>query len=314
MPTSGVQLFAHAHCKKPTPSHSPQTKPPSNPSFTATVTKNQSGTPSKPIPVSVEVKVDVTSGGHDHGETVIENVTYKRPKGTLSTTSGNTSFPVTFTATDVSGTHTITAKCDQCANKTASAEVTVKVEGLETIPTSTFYKFVGANDKHSKNHFLKPEAANYLLAIAIYYKTQSEFQEVRDPQTQLVVVPHPLLHVNDASLVDGGKFDIYGSWVGAHEEHKVGKSVDIRMNEINRINGGAIPWEHFDKFEYFLNEVIHKGSAKEKFIFECTPNARKTKKNPNPIQHNRTRDNLCVSEADNSEDTFRHFHLRLLGD
>jgi hypothetical protein len=237
--------MASACRPKPTPSHSTLDKatiePNQSTTFTATVTKQEGGVPNKDIPVSVEVKVDATSGGHDHGEAVAP-----RPKGTLSTTSGNTSFPVTFTATDVSGKHTITATCDLCENKTASVEVTVKVDGLEPIPDSQFYsltepdptpenpnqrKFVGATPKHSDNHYLKPEAANYLLALAIYYQTLPQFKKLDWRTGAPTTVALKPFAVNDASLVWGGKFDISGKWKGSHKEHMRGASVDIRANQ-----------------------------------------------------------------------------------
>lgn len=296
--------------------------------FTATVSKSpDDGTPAN-VTVSLDVKVDATSGGHDHGEKPINGVIYKRPQGTVAPLISNSnSFDITFKATDISGTHTVTATCEQCVEKTKSAEVTVKVVGLEPIPDSLFYaltetdpddpmktKAIGSTPKHKANHYLKPEAANYLLAIAIYYQTQPEFQEVLDPQTKQIVVPHPLLHVNDASLKDGGKFDLSGTWAGSHYEHIRGESVDIRMNEINRNGGGAIPSEHFTDFQKWLGRVIHKGNTDDKFEFECTKDKYDKNGNPIPPVHNRVSTNNCVSKLDGSHDTNRHFHLRLLGD
>jgi hypothetical protein len=48
-----------------------------------------------------------------------------------------------------------------------------------------------------------------------------------------------LMHLNDASLKWGGKFDIKGKWAGKHNEHRHGTVIDIRANSAS----GAIPPE-----------------------------------------------------------------------
>lgn len=296
--------------------------------FTATVTKSTAnGTPAN-VTVSMDVKVDVTSGGHDHGETVIEKVTYKRPKGTVTpTTSNSNNFDITFKATEFSGTHTVTATCEQCKEQTKSAVVTVKVPGLEEIPDSTFYalteptpitpsnstgvKPVGATDKHANNHYLKPEAANYLLALAIYYQALPQFKKLDWRTGVPTTAALKQFAVNDASLKDGGKFDINGSWAGSHAEHKRGGSVDIRAN---RWGWSAIPPAAFKDFSSLLDMVVPKGNAKEKFLLECTKDKKDADGKPIPPIHNRLADNHCISLFDYSEDTNRHYHVRLLGD
>lgn len=286
-------------------------------SFTATVTKQGGGAPSKSVPVSVKVEVDPTSGGHDHGEKYA-----KRDKGIVSPTTGtNNSFSITFSSTEVSGTHTITATCDLCSNSTETATVTVKVNGLEPIPAFPYYaleesdpdnpgqtKVIGATDLHSKNHYLTHAAAQRLMMIAIQYHIHPKLR-VLDRQTNKMVPP-PLLHVNDASLKWGGKFDIHGTWKGSHAEHMRGTSVDLRANE----NVGAIPPELFEEFEKLLMKTIPGDATEEKFLRECTPNEQPTKSNPNPVQHNRKSRNYCVSQVDGSFDTNRHYHVRLLGE
>jgi hypothetical protein len=163
-------------------------------SFTATVTKQGGGAPSKSVPVSVKVEVDPTSGGHDHGETYA-----KRDKGTVSPATGTNSFPITFSSTEVSGTHTITATCDLCSNSTETATVYVKVEGLKPIPAFPYYaleeadpdnpgetKVIGATGLHSSNHNLLPAAAQVLMRIAVKYRFDPKFN-VLDWQTNKMV-------------------------------------------------------------------------------------------------------------------------------
>jgi hypothetical protein len=281
--------------------------------FNATVTKQGGGAPDKDIPVTVEVKVDVISGGHDHGEKPINDVVYKRPKGTLSTTSGNTSFPITFTAEDISGTHTVIATCEQCVEKTKEAVVTVRVPGLEQIPDSQFYqlyervgnayKAVGETAEHHSNHFLTPAASEVLWRIASAYRFEPRFMKAG-------VLPLPL-HVNDASLKDGGKFDINGTWTGSHKEHTRGVSVDIRANTAL----GAIARVNFDTFNELLfgvlGDAVDNGGV-DTFLRECTKDKPSTPENPQP-QHKRTWAKGCVSQLDGSQDIGRHYHLRLMG-
>jgi hypothetical protein len=145
-----------------------------------------------------------------------------------------------FNAPEASGTHTISATCDGCTN-TATKPVDVKVDGLKPIPPSGLYALyetdgsvIGAvKSRHESNHYLTPTAANKLLVIAINYHH--------------LYPKDPVLHINDASLMWGGKFDIYGTWKGKHAEHQRGTVVDIRANT----RTGAIPSTNFVNFEKF---------------------------------------------------------------
>lgn len=142
-------------------------------SFTATVTNQDGSAPSQPVPVSVKVEVDPTSGGHVHGDIT-------RPKGNVSPTSGSTVLNFTFTAETASGTHTVTAMCDLCVNKTATATVNVKVDGLAPIPGgASFYTMndtdgtvIGSTSDHKNNHYLIPDASTILLYIASSYHAE----------------------------------------------------------------------------------------------------------------------------------------------
>ncbi|MCR4304785.1 MAG: hypothetical protein NUV63_11285, partial [Gallionella sp.] len=180
--------------------------------FTATVTNQDGSPPSEDVPVSVKVEVDPASGGHTHGEST-------RPKGSVSPASGNTTLSVTFVATEISGTHTITATCDMCSNSPQMATVKVMVKDLETIPDDpTLYVLIGgeAGKAHHDNHYLTGDALNQLFVLAINYHHLYPNDTV--------------LHLNDASLVWGGKFDIAGNWTGDHAGHRKGIVIDIRAN------------------------------------------------------------------------------------
>jgi len=292
------------------------TTEPSQPlKFTATVTNRSDGLPPKEqVTVKISLSVDDTSGGHDHGDST-------RPRGSLDNTpctsddtcltgqtnaNGVVSFD--FKPRDASGKHTITASCEKCSSdgNGNTKTVEVKVDGLELIPDSTFYTFVGDTPKHTQNHYLKPEAANYLLAIAIYYQTLPQFKKLDWRTGASTTQPPKPIAVNDASLVWGGKFDISGKWKGSHKEHKRGTSVDIRANQ-----GGwsAIPPSAFKDFNWLLDQVIPQGAADEKFILECNQTEKDADGNPVRIPENH-----CISTLDFSQDTNRHYHIRLLGD
>lgn len=219
------------------------------------VDQNTNQPPTRPVNVQISVKVDPTSGGHDHGDGT-------RPRGGIATVeacpSNSTCWSETspanngvvafnFKAPVASGVHTITATCEGCTN-TATKTVDVKVDGLARIPTSPFYTFIGETDKHTDNHYLTPEAATVLWRIAVSYQVEQQFK-LQDPATGKFTVTPPALHVNDASLEWGGKFDLSGGWAGPHYEHRRGTVVDVRANGL----GTAIPVENFRKFQRLAN-------------------------------------------------------------
>ncbi len=230
--------------------------------FTVKVENQNHEPPKNPVTVHLALRVDDTSGGHDHGDNA-------RPRGGIAElacdsdgecwsheTDGTGAVVFNFNAPEASGTHTITATCEGCSN-TATTTVDVKVKGIEPIPNFPYYALVetngdviGATDLHSNNHNLLPAAAGVLMRIAVNYHFHPRLR-VLDWQTNRMVPP-PLLHINDASLEWGGKFDIKGIWTGSHAEHKRGTSVDLRANE----NVGAIPPELFEEFDKWLMKNI----------------------------------------------------------
>ncbi len=207
-------------------------------SFTATVTKQGGGAPSKPVPVSVKVEVDPISGGHDGTHTS------PRPKGSVSPATGTNSFPITFSSTEVSGTHTITATCDLCSNSTKTATVNVKVKeadaaGWDSLDASpSDYELVGGGEgrSHHDNHYLTETARDHLQSIVEAYNKAYPVG--------------PVLYLNDASLEWGGKFDISGKWSGDHYEHLRGKEIDIRANQ----EPTAISFWRFNRFKKIASD------------------------------------------------------------
>ena len=129
------------------------------------------------------------------------------------------------------------------------------MEGLEPIPDSPLYTIteangtvIGATSNHKGNHYLTPEAATILLYMAASYHVEDKFwqlQKVHKGRGLYTYTPAPLLHLNDASLVWGGLFDLDADWEEPHEEHRRGTVIDIRAN--SKI--GAIPPQNFDEFK-----------------------------------------------------------------
>jgi hypothetical protein len=265
--------------------------------FIATVKDQSTGLPTtNPVEVRISLKVNPTSGGHDHGKS-------DRPRGGIAgvqtcasddecwknnTVNGEVVF--NFNAPEASGTYTISATCDGCTN-TATKPVNVKVDGLEPIPAvPLFYSLVEANGDvigartgwHTDNHNLTPTAAQKLMAIAALYRSP-KFMIVVDKKTGRKDFP-PVLHINDASLPLGGVYDICArpdacpndgviAWQKPHAEHRRGTVVDVRANG----DVGSIP-----------------ASKKEAFItllqIQKMPYLQESKKTSN-----------------------EHFHLRLMG-
>jgi len=244
-----------------------------------------------------------TQGGHDHddptrprGSLANQPCTSDEPCHTVTLGAGTGSTSVRFDAPVVSGTHTFTAQCDKCQGD-ATATLEVKVEGLEAILDSVYYALtedgtsdvIGATVHHVDNHYLTTDSAFKLWKIAAEFANHQIRQGITEPT---------ILHLNDASLKWGGRFDIYGGWSPPHSEHMRGTEIDVRANW----NGiGAIPFEYFEDFKKLA------GEQKAKFILECTKDKKATKKEN---RHNRVEPS-CISQRDKSQDDFRHFHLRL---
>jgi hypothetical protein len=229
--------------------------------LTATVTKQDGGAPSKEVTVNISLKVDATSGGHAHGNST-------RPRGSIDTSkcesdatcktvtipAGSTTATFDFNATDASGTHTVTASCDKCTNGAQSANVTVKIAGLEPIPVSVLYALqdsagnvVGAvSGQHTDNHYLTTAAIGNLVKFAELYKK--------------TINPGQRLYLNDASLEWGGLFDVSKKtpWSPPHRGHRRGIDIDIRAAAA--ANGGAIK-EGAVPFN-LLGEVVKQANQK----------------------------------------------------
>lgn len=215
------------------------------------VLNSQTQAPKAGVQVQIKVDANANTGGHNHHDA-------NRPKGVLTgtdvvggsacgpasqpdscltfTTDSNGDVFFGFAAPQPAGTHTFTATCisPACTN-TASKSIDVKAPGLAPIYDSFFYVLTnqsGVTSKHTDNHHLTFAATNKLRDLAYY------FDEFFSTPFNL-----PKLHVEDASLKWGGKFDVSGDWGGEYDNHRRGTVVNIRANA----EVGAIP-ERFFRF------------------------------------------------------------------
>jgi len=267
----------------------PDVEPGASASPYVEVVNAQTQQPKEGAVVNIKVEVDASSGGHDHGESIV-----KRNKGTLSgcsagavpgtidcTTGPNGRASFNFGAPDASGTHTFTATCiSHACSGSKTSEINVKVNGLAPIPSEpSIYALIGgeADKKHHDNHYLTDNALSQLVVLAINY--------------HFLYPNEPVLHLNDASLVWGGKFDIKGNWVGDHGAHRRGTVIDIRANTTS----GNIPERLFTDFEDMAaNTKLADGGTSANAELHCSSGR-------DPAVDN------CVGD-DN-----RHYHVILLG-
>ncbi|MFZ5522902.1 MAG: hypothetical protein ACOY9D_02295 [Pseudomonadota bacterium] len=229
----------------------PDVEPGSSREITARVASVQTGQPKQGAVVRFHLDADLSSGGHDHGEAygrrsrgTIDGSNCVAEPGGIPDTYDCTTDPegyagFTFKAPAVSGTHTVAATCiSHACSGSKTGKIDVRVDGLRPIPPSGLYALYEADGsvigavkgRHDSNHYLTTKAAERLLVIAINYHHLY-------PQA-------PVLHINDASLMWGGVFDLDADWDIPHEEHMRGTVVDIRANS----NTGAIPPANFDTF------------------------------------------------------------------
>lgn len=214
----------------------------------AQVINAQTNQPKAGVQVKFSVDVVANTGGHDG------NHYQMRPKGklldcgsgsevetTVCITQQDGRATVTFNAPIVSGTHTVTAECvSPSCTGSASGDINVKVPGLEPMPYSTLYVFVGdeTGKPHTDNHYLTSAASGKIQKLADFYHSRFPFS--------------PVLRVNDASLVWGGVLDISGSWTVPHIQHRRGMVIDVRANQLP----DAIPNSNDSAFQKMITRQM----------------------------------------------------------
>ena len=103
-----------------------------------------------------------------------------------------------------------------------SVKVVEKIPDLHVLGAGTNYSLIGGTNEHhgppnyqdNHNHYGTTNVIRDIVNIANEWHNELPTEE--------------LLRINDISLPFGGKFDVNGSWRGAHQTHREGKDVDIR--------------------------------------------------------------------------------------
>ncbi len=184
--------------------------------------------------VAVTFKVEVKAGSGEHGVTggAVHDHRVRKEKhsGEIKPLSGTTTASgevrIKFEAPILAGTHTVTATCETCSNKTATKDVKVLVPDLVALTADTgtpkMFSLVGNTGdpgaNHPDNHYFTPSAKLTLTEAVI---------------PRLFNAGWGVVGVNDGSLKDGGLFDLEGQWntAGGHAEHRKGTEVDIRTRD-----------------------------------------------------------------------------------
>ncbi len=164
--------------------------------LTAKVT--QGGSPKAGVGVSFSVVAEYASGGHASHSGM-------RPTGSIpasGTSDANGEIKLTYQAGAFSGKETIVA---------------VEVKGLTQLEpdavTPASYTLRGSTQAHPSSHWFSRSAIDALNTLIRLFN----------------VLGWRPVGVNDASLSQGGSFDVPGRWVvgSNHAEHRIGEEVDI---------------------------------------------------------------------------------------
>ena len=214
----------------------PQTPPDPRPAGTggkstlelkATVTEN--GSPKKDVAVTFKVDVVPMTGGHGHHDA-------NRPKGEV-TPSGKTDvngeIKLMFQASEVAGSHTITATCNDCSNKTVNKNVDVRVPNLQPLSPNP--------QQNSDGKYLYALTAKDPTHVGTsggrqrgeYYLTAPAEENLYSLVKSFAAEDWGIVAFNDASLVWGGLYDIDNDWMESHQGHRVGEEIDISFTRAN---------------------------------------------------------------------------------
>lgn len=152
---------------------------------------------------------------------------------------------------EYSGEYTLEGKCDNlpdCIKTEARRPFNLKVGGLNDMTTNTpalNVVYIGETAFTPSSHWLTPANITTFGRIVDCWNAARRPRPNRPGQFL-----DPLLHVNDASLIWGGKFSINGSWSQTgHVAHRLGSSLDIRANN----QAGAIPAAMRNAFQICVN-------------------------------------------------------------
>lgn len=177
------------------------------------------------------------SGGHIHNTS--------RPSGTVVVAGGqyvigeSSSVVLSYTAGEVGGQEMLVIKNTTNHGQESTAFVNVKVQGLIPLPVSSNYIASSNDGNHPSFTYGTPALISIINSVADEYKN--------------VVTSDTLkISINDMSLINGGLFDIGGSWSTPHASHRVGEDVDINSQPINITTGKRSPKDSLPTKELIL--------------------------------------------------------------
>lgn len=255
------------------------------------------------------------SGGHNHdGGNDILILPDDRMGWIISTTENDSSHTelrvatnsegeinLNFRAPEFGGEIAIEAWTLQAPGDTlfATDTITVKVPDLVLLPDGDNYEKVGGTASHHGPR-LDNQHEDYREPDNNHYATEAfrdSLISIADAWAELVTNDSTLdneqtpLNINDLSLPNGGKMDVFGSWNAPHATHRVGRDADIRTTRNLPIGG--------NRNGIFLSRRIIAGE--EQFIntdFEniCTEKGA----SPTPGVHFRVRNGQRIGE---------HYHV-----
>ena len=208
----------------------------------ARVTEN--GNPKAGVAVTFKADVVPMTGGHGHHDA-------NRPKGSVppsGVTDANGEIKLTFQASEVAGSHTITATCNDCSNKTANKKVDVLVPNLTPIspnpPRNTdgsyMYAFTAVDPGHIGTSGGRQRGEYYLTTQAI--------ANLVELVTEFASEGWGIIGFNDASLNWGGVYDLRNNWRTPHSEHREGEEIDISFKRAGNFISPSKQKQFFKKF------------------------------------------------------------------
>ncbi len=217
--------------------------------FTVRLTRGGKPVPNHPFQLTTDY-VD-GSGGHDHvsprrivsrgnyGHFILRRTNTHQDGPYDGETQSNGGEELDYVASIFGDTILIRANSRRNQLLWDTITVAEKVPNLQLIGPGANYELIGGTCNHhgpggvgtcatpDNNHWGDSTVLTNMQRIATAWNQELPNEEV--------------IQINDISLPHGGKFDVEGSWTGAHETHRTGRDVDIRTDLFFFRNG---PLQH----------------------------------------------------------------------
>ncbi|MCR9133544.1 MAG: penicillin-insensitive murein endopeptidase [bacterium] len=257
------------------------------------VTLKSGGTPLGNTAINVKAEWITESGGHNHQDTVGSGDLITPPNNIMGylvniaerdsaqgeiealTNEETGRLSLRYNAPEFGGQIALVARYIQETDTLFARDtVNILVPNLILLPEGTSYSKVGGTPSHfgprvdhlhqdfrvpDNNHYGTQELVDFLINLSNVWEAIVLADSTQDNR-------QTPLNINDMSLPNGGKFDIFGRWTGSHYNHRVGRDVDIRTTRNlpigNNRNGVLVtalvnelgePILDDDNFEVFKN-------------------------------------------------------------